>query len=123
MDVSDYLRFLLSLIFVIGLIGLCGWAGKKYGLGTRLASGQARDKRLSIVESIVLDGKRRLLLIRRDDREHLILIGGESDLVIENGIAAAFSEPQAACNADLPRQPGVGAQLHSLVSRLKERSA
>lgn len=44
-------------------------------------------KRLGVVEEIAIDGKRRLLLLRRDDIEHLVLTGGPVDLLIEAGIA------------------------------------
>lgn len=43
-------------------------------------------KRLSVIEATRIDAKRRLVLIRRDDVEHLILIGGPVDLLIETGI-------------------------------------
>jgi Flagellar biosynthesis protein, FliO len=45
-----------------------------------------RGQRLGISEYHELDKSRRLVLVRRDDVEHLILIGGEQDIVIESGI-------------------------------------
>jgi len=47
-----------------------------------------RTRRLAFIERAHLDNGRRLLLVRRDDVEHLILIGGPIDLVVENGIRA-----------------------------------
>ncbi|MGO9172467.1 MAG: hypothetical protein ACLP7P_10950 [Rhodomicrobium sp.] len=47
-----------------------------------------RTRRLALIERAHLDNGRRLLLVRRDDVEHLILIGGPIDLVVENGIRA-----------------------------------
>lgn len=44
------------------------------------------DPRLSVVEYANVDSKRRLVLIRRDDVEHLIMTGGPVDVVIETGI-------------------------------------
>jgi hypothetical protein len=49
----------------------------------------ARLRRLGYVERIGLDGGRRLLLIRRDNVEHLVMVGGPIDVVIETGIKAA----------------------------------
>jgi flagellar protein FliO/FliZ len=46
------------------------------------------EKRLGIVEQATVDGRRKLLLIRRDDVEHLILTGGPVDVVVETGIGA-----------------------------------
>lgn len=42
--------------------------------------------RLGVSEHIMVDSRRKLLLIRRDDVEHLVLTGGPVDLVIETGI-------------------------------------
>ncbi len=47
------------------------------------------EPRLSVMEQASVDGKRKLVLIRRDDVEHLIMTGGPVDVVIETGIAAA----------------------------------
>lgn len=51
--------------------------------------GRGRNRRLSVVDSLALDPKRQLLIVRRDNVEHLILTGGTQDLVIESGIAVA----------------------------------
>lgn len=90
------LRFVLAFALVIGLIMLLAAALKKWG-GGQASLGRGRDKRLSVLEVTPLDPRRRLVLIRRDDQEHLLLIGGANDVVIETGIAAS---------ADLPTDPG-----------------
>ena len=46
-----------------------------------------KGQRLGISEYHEIDKTRRLVLVRRDETEHLILIGGAQDLVIENGIS------------------------------------
>ena len=60
------------------------------GLRHRHSSAQGflrrRDKRLGVVETASVDARRKLLLVRRDDVEHLIMIGGPLDLLIETGI-------------------------------------
>ncbi|MBI1650399.1 flagellar biosynthetic protein FliO [Hyphomicrobium sulfonivorans] len=43
-------------------------------------------RRIEIVEQAIVDPKRRLILIRRDGIEHLIMTGGPVDIVIESGI-------------------------------------
>ncbi|MHA6690194.1 hypothetical protein [Devosia sp. A449] len=50
---------------------------------------RGRNRRLAVVDSLALDPKRQLLIIRRDNVEHLILTGGAQDLVVETGIAVA----------------------------------
>jgi flagellar protein FliO/FliZ len=87
MDWGDYLRFILALVFVVGLIGLLAWAGKRFGFGPRPTTPGGRD-RLAIVGVITVDARRRLVLVRRDDVEHLLLLGQSEDLVIEHGIPA-----------------------------------
>lgn len=42
--------------------------------------------RLSIRDALAVDNVRRLVLVRRDDVEHLILIGGPTDIVVEQHI-------------------------------------
>lgn len=86
MDV--YFRFVLALAFVLGLLALVGWAAKRYGIGEKLSGAARSGRRLSIVEALSIDAKRRLLLVRRDGMEHLILLGAGGDIVVETGIAA-----------------------------------
>lgn len=97
MDIGlwDYMKFVLALIFVIALIGLATVAARRFGFGMQIQNKSSADRRLGIVEAINVDGKRRLVLIRRDDTEHLVLLGVSEDLLIEGGIkppANAFSK-------------------------------
>lgn len=95
MDSGFYLRFVLALAFVLGLIGLLAWAVRRLGLTGRLASTGGRERRLEIVEVRPLDAKRRLVLLRRDSVEHLVLTGATGDLLIESGIPAPEPVPSA----------------------------
>lgn len=63
-------------------------AGAGLYLYTRMHSVAPRPRRLAFVERALLDGGRKLVLVRRDGVEHLILIGGPIDLVVETGIPA-----------------------------------
>lgn len=83
----DYLRFGLALVFVLALLGLVAM------LLRRLAGGgpnvrRGKHRRLALVEVMPVDAKRRLVLVRRDGVEHLILLGHERDLLVETGIGA-----------------------------------
>ena len=44
------------------------------------------SRRVGVIESVPLDGKRNIVLVRRDDTEHLVLVGGRTDVVIEPNI-------------------------------------
>lgn len=90
MDLDDYFRFLLALVFVIGLIGLLAILIRRFGGRSTqfLSSRMGRSRRLSIVETLPIDARRRLVLVRRDDKEHLVLLGASQELLIENEIPA-----------------------------------
>jgi len=91
LDYAHYLQFFFALVFVIGLIGLVAVVMRHYGLGGAIKFGQKfrnGRRRISIVEAIPVDARRRLLLIKRDDVEHLILVGTHQDLLIEDGIVS-----------------------------------
>lgn len=86
MEVSEYLRFVIALAFVVALIGIFGVLARRYGMGYRNVP-KRKNRRLTISEIMPLDNKRRLILVKRDEKEHLILIGGETDLLIESNIS------------------------------------
>ncbi|WP_119168040.1 flagellar biosynthetic protein FliO [Algihabitans albus] len=89
MQVTDYFNFVAALALVLALILGLAWAVKRFGLGgamTRsLPAGGGR--RLAVVEVLTLDARRKMVLVKQDDRQHLLLLGANSDLVIESGAA------------------------------------
>jgi len=83
---SDSVIYIVSIMLLIALAGLAFWiARQSLGLGG-MSMFQGKVKRLGVVESTAMDGRRRLLLVRRDNVEHLIMTGGPVDVVIETGI-------------------------------------
>ena len=84
---QDYLQFLLALIFVLGLIAALTVVLRRLGPQRFMIRGTQR--RLSVVEVLSLDARRRLVLFRRDDRDHLILLGPNQDVLVESGIEVA----------------------------------
>jgi flagellar protein FliO/FliZ len=86
-------RFLLALAVVLGLIAAATWAARRY-MGSAMMAGLTGRRRLALVESMMLDGKSRLVLVRRDSTEHLLVLGPTGAAVVESGIAApAGSSP------------------------------
>jgi len=94
MEAGVYFQFILALLFVLALILLIAYGAKKFGLMARVTvnSAKTRDKRLNILEILPIDARRKLMIIRRDDVEHLILLGIERDTVIEQNITAKTPE-------------------------------
>lgn len=90
MNFLDLFRAVFGLAVTLGLIGLAAWGVRRYApqLMARLQA-QKGERRLQVVETLVLDPARRLVLVRVDDEERLILLG-EGREMIE------------------PRQPGSG---------------
>ena len=93
MEFESYLRFVLALAFVLSLIVLAAWAARRFGLGGALPATRGRNKRLGVVETLAVDARRRLVLVRRDGVEHLILLGPQTDLVVESGVTAPPARP------------------------------
>jgi flagellar protein FliO/FliZ len=87
MSLDLYARFVIALVAVLALVLLCAWLARRFGLAGR-GFGVRGQRRLSIVEVAPVDGKRRLVLLRRDDTEHLVLVGVDNAIVIESGITA-----------------------------------
>lgn len=96
MEFDAYFRFALALVFVLALIGLLGFAARRFGMGRIMPRARSKDRRLRVVEVAVLDSKRRLVLVRRDGTEHLIVLGPGNDVVVETGIPAPAPETEPA---------------------------
>jgi len=101
MDPADYLRFIIALLFVLGLIGLLAWLVRRYRPGGAFRPDGRR--RLAVLETLPLDPRRRLVLVRRDDALHLLLLGEDGNRLIES-LSAADGPPGAEytgpCTAD-----------------------
>jgi len=90
MGYDTYFRFILVLVFVLGLVLALGWVLKRSGIGGQAVMG--KGKRLGVVETTFLGPKHRLVLLRRDAVEHLVLIGPTYASVVESGIAGGGKE-------------------------------
>jgi flagellar protein FliO/FliZ len=84
MSFAVYIQSLIALVLVVAMIGAFAWVVRRFGWASRFVA-PAGKKRLSVLEVLPLDGKRRLVLLRRDAAEHLILLGIGGDLLIESG--------------------------------------
>lgn len=86
MDAMNILTAFAALAFVLALIGLFGLLLRRFGPMAGIPVRKGAERRLSVVEVLPIDARRRLVLVRRDDVEHLLLLGAGDDLVVEMGI-------------------------------------
>src|SRR5690348_16215797 len=99
--------FFFAFVAVLALIGVVAWLVRRFAsnrLGTNTQRG--RMPRLAVIDAAAVDGRRRLVLVRRDNVEHLLMIGGPTDIVVEPNIVRAMPARE-----QLPqRQPASAAE-------------
>ena len=80
----------MALLFVLGLMWSLGYLLRRYGarLGLPTPPLTGPNRRLQLIEVLPLDGRNKIVLVRRDDAEHLVLIGPAESEVIEKNISA-----------------------------------
>ncbi|MFS8038553.1 flagellar biosynthetic protein FliO [Xanthobacter sp. AM11] len=104
------IRVAVALAVIATLLGVTVLAMRRLGARNRAAGGRGRaGPRIAVVETVAVDQRRKLVLVRRDQVEHLLLIGGSSDIVVEpqimvqdEGAAAGLTPPAGG----LPLPPG-----------------
>ena len=104
---SLIVRFVVAFVIVLGLIALTFWLIRRFG-GARVGgttAARGRQPRLAVIDAAPVDGRRRLVLVRRDNVEHLLMIGGPTDIVVEENIVRAVPVTQPR-EAPVPRTPG-----------------
>ena len=79
-------QYVITLVVILALVVLVIWLVRRYAAGNISTSTRGRLPRLAIVDALAVDNRHRLVLIRRDNVEHLVLIGGTTDLLIEPSI-------------------------------------
>lgn len=97
----------MAVLFVALLVGLLilFWLFRKIFSSTSSRHSKGRQPRLSVTDAAVVDDKRRLVLVRRDNVEHLVMIGGPGDIVIETNIVRAApveTVPQRTASVTVP---------------------
>lgn len=95
MDWLDWARTLFALIATLALIAGAAYAARRLGM---LQPGGPGVKRMRITETLLLDARRRMVIVRVDEREHVLLLGPAGDVVVsdmpakEMPVAAATGE-------------------------------
>ncbi|MDB5547892.1 MAG: flagellar biosynthesis protein FliO, partial [Tardiphaga sp.] len=108
MQSSSTITFIIAFVVVLALIGLVAYLVRRFG-GSRLGANANRGRmpRLAVIDAAAVDGRRRLVLVRRDNVEHLLMIGGPTDIVVESNIIRAGPArdqmtPRSSVGGDLP---------------------
>lgn len=118
---NSILTAFLALVAVIALILIVLWVMKLMFRATG-SVGRTRNRRLSVVDQLSLDPKRQLLILRRDNVEHLVLIGGPQDVLIEANIPVEPPVPRAVPQRRQPpaaKQPAPVTQVAAAEPELK----
>jgi flagellar protein FliO/FliZ len=79
-------RYVVAFAAVLALLAALQWALRRYMRAPGVGASKGRQPRLSVMDVAAVDARRRLVLVRRDNVEHLILIGGPTDIVVEQTI-------------------------------------
>jgi flagellar biogenesis protein FliO len=114
---SGTVTFIFAFVVVLGLIGLAAWLVRRFA-SNRLGANTQRGRmpRLAVIDAAAVDGRRRLVLVRRDNVEHLLMIGGPTDIVVEPNIVRA-----TAGRDQLPQRPP-GAEAPPRIAPLPDAS-
>jgi len=111
------LTFFFAFVVVLALIALAAWLVRRFA-SNRLGANTNRGRmpRLAVIDAAAVDGRRRLVLVRRDNIEHLLMIGGPTDIVVESNIVRAMP-----ARDQVPQRPaGGGAEPQPRIAPLPD---
>jgi hypothetical protein len=110
------LWYFIAFVIVVALIGAAAWLVRRFA-GSSVGGGAARGRmpRLAVIDATAVDGRRRLVLVRRDNVEHLLIIGGPTDVVVETNIVRG-----AAPRDQVPARAPAGTELPGRVAPLPD---
>ncbi|WP_458760311.1 flagellar biosynthetic protein FliO [Afipia sp. TerB] len=113
------LWYFIAFVIVVALIGAAAWLVRRFS-GNSMGGGTARGRmpRLAVIDAATVDGRRRLVLVRRDNVEHLLIIGGPTDVVVETNIVRG-----AAGQRDQASRAPAGTELPARVSPLPDATS
>ena len=81
-DLPQYFRVIAALVFVLALMGGFMIVLRKIGYAQNAPS----KRRLKVVEILHIDGKRKVAILQRDSRQHLVIFGPQGETLIESGV-------------------------------------
>jgi flagellar protein FliO/FliZ len=96
-------QFIVTLIVILLLVAAIYWLFQRFLGGSLITPRRGRNPRLAIIDALPIDHRRKLVLIRRDNIEHLILVGGAADLVVESSMIRGTQPGARPRQAQMPR--------------------
>lgn len=85
-DGALVIQYIITFVVILALAAAAVWLYRRFSGGAVNVAGRGRLPRLAVIDALTVDKRRRLVLVRRDNVEHLLLIGGPSDIVVEPAI-------------------------------------
>ncbi len=122
MEVSDTAALAFTAVALLVLLAIL-WLLVRFFRQPRFAGKRGKQARLAITDAARVDDRRRLVLVRRDDVEHLIMIGGVTDLLIEADIRRTAPARALSHHDDEPLKAAEPAPLPPRVSREDDKPA
>lgn len=122
-------RLIWAITIIMVLLGALALVLKRFGTGRLQGFRRGRLPRLGVVDVASIDTRRKLVIVRRDNVEHLILIGGPNDVVIETSInpsekpeaiIPASTQTPAPASADAPKAEK---DMSAVIASLKESAS
>lgn len=101
-------QYLLAMFVLAGLLGLLGLFAMAVQRGwlfqqlTGLTGFKPAERRLAITETLVVDPRRRVVILRIDDEEQVILLGAQEETILKTGPAKAPPAPATLIAGDQP---------------------
>ncbi len=86
LELADLSRTVMGLGAVLVLLVVVFWLLRRFGPHGSALSGTG-GRRLALVETLALDPRTRLLLVRHDDREHLLVVSSTGTTTLVSGDA------------------------------------
>ena len=122
LELPTSVNFVIAFVVVLALIGAATWLVRRFGAPRLDAGARNRQPRLAVIDSAAVDGRRKLVIIRRDNVEHLLMVGGPTDVVVETNIvrAGAARRPRSARRARQRRRDAAArhaAARHDAIGR------
>src|SRR5262249_29822462 len=84
-------RFFIAFLVVLALIGLTAWLVRRFGASRLGSTARGRQPRLAGIDAATVDGRRRMVLVRREHKKHILMSDGHTALGVEQNIVRAVA--------------------------------